>query len=253
MIKIGLQWPAVKATSVVLYFLVIVLLIVDVKAATIVLFALIAFWSRLPGVSTPHPAWILLNLDLVDLFTMILAINLGPLKASLFVLFTNIWSRAMGVYPGWSGQIKDTLWMIILSFVVPHIYHITESLTLTMLVFTVGRSFLFLTVGMIIPHRSIVDQILTEIQFQASLITVNIFYTKVFGDFFDGLLEKGVRFSWILFLFCTVVMGFVYFRSNDLNMGLINAVVRKFMHKRKKKMVSYADDAEVVEEVRRLL
>ena len=50
------------------------------------------------------------------------------------------------------------------------------------------------------------EYIFNEIVIVIALMVINSFYMKVFGNFFDKLLDKGVVFSWTLFLFATVII-----------------------------------------------
>ncbi len=205
-----LMWPLIILTTVVLYLLILITLPFNSVYATLFLFTLIGFWTRLPGVGAPHPFWILYNMDLIDVFSIIIAINLGGPTGAMFALFTNIWSRFCGVWPDWLPVMKDSIFQAILCLFMPIIYALTGSLLATTVAFTVGRSLLFITVGMFVPHRGIIEQIFAEIQFQATLLFINGMYVMFFGNFFSNLLEKGVQFSWILFLFATAVIVVAY-------------------------------------------
>lgn len=207
---LSLQWPIVLFTTLILYVLVLLTLPFNSIYATIFLFTLIGFWSRLPGVGIPHPAFILYNLDIIDVFCIIIAINLGGPTGFVFALFTNMWSRVCGIYPDWVGSTKDALFQAIICLILPFVYSTTNSLVACTLVFTIGRGVLFLTVGMLVPHRSFANQILTEIQSQASLLVINLFYISIFGNYFDRLLQKGVSFSWTLFFFATAIILLFY-------------------------------------------
>ena len=79
-----LNWPLVLITTGVLYVAIILSLPFSKVNATLFLFALIGFWSRLPGVGMPHPFFILYNMDFIDVFSIIIAVNLGGPTAALF-------------------------------------------------------------------------------------------------------------------------------------------------------------------------
>ncbi len=228
-----LNWPLVLVTTIALYGLILLSLPFNTLAATLFLFTLISFWSRLPGCGIPHPAFILYNFDVVDVFCIVISINLGGMQGAAFALFANMWSRVCGVWPDWVGVTKDSIFQAILCLIMPIVYKMTGSLMLTTWVFTIGRSFFFLTIGLLVPHRSLVNQIFTEIQFQSSLLLVNSFYVKIFGDFLDNLLDKGVSFSWPLFIFATIVVFIVYRMVFGLPSG-VTAYLKKFLKKFKK-------------------
>jgi len=252
---LSLQWPVVLVTTIALYALVILNLPLSNVRATIFLFALIAFWSRLPGVGIPHPFWILYNLDLVDVFTIIISINVGPLQAATFAFSINMWSRVCGCYPDWMGLTKDAIFQSFLALFLPFLYGATQSLAFITVFFTLGRSVLYLTVGMLIPHRSFPNQIMTEIQFQSSLIFINLFYVSIFGNYFGKLLQKGISFSWSLFLFATAVIFVFYItfyrNPHKKKKNILKKVVKAAVNKKNeniKKPDSDQDDMKFVKE-----
>lgn len=254
---LNLQWPIVIVTTIVLYMLILVNLPFDTINATLFLFTLIAFWSRLPGVGiSVDPMWIFYNLDVIDVFCIIISINVSGFHGAIFAFFCNMWSRLCGISPSWLGCTKDALFQSFLCLFIPLIFHITSSLAAATIFFTVGRSILFLTVGMMMPHRSIFNQILTEIQFQASLLIINLFYVSLIGNFFTNLLQKGVKFSWILFLFATAVILAFYilsYSSPSRNRHtLLKALLKKTLAE--KKATSFIDsDTEEIKLIKETL
>jgi len=238
------MWPLVFITTIILYVLIIVTLPISAVYATILLFTLISFWSRLPGVGMPHPFFILYNLDLIDLFCMIIAINLGGAPAAVFALFTNLWSRACGSYLDWLPILKDAIFQAILCLFIPFVYSMTGSLLVVAWFFTIGRSVLFLTMGMLIPHKNVVQQIIAEVQFLTTLLIINTIYVSLFGSFFDNLLKKGVAFSWPLFLFATAVIIIAYFlmyghSQREGRRKVVKKVVKKLIPKQKEAQVTH--------------
>ncbi|MCB9358407.1 hypothetical protein H6503_00600 [Candidatus Woesearchaeota archaeon] len=253
----SLQWPVVLVTTVVLYALVIFCLPINPVYATVFLFTLIGFWSRLPGAGIPHPMFLLYNLDVVDVFAVIIAINVGGPQAALFALFTNIWSRVCGVFPTWMSAGKDAIFQAMLCLVLPFVFAMTQSLVITTIFFTIGRSILYLTIGMLVPHNNFATQVWVEIQFQASLLAINIFYVSLFGNFFGNLLQEGVSFSWPLFLFATTVIVAFYMifyrKKSRKKSNLAKKVVRKILQTSERKPSIMHDDAQDMKFVRESL
>ncbi len=255
--RLMLIWPIVIITTLVLYGLIILTLPFSSIYATIFLFALIAFWSRLPGVGIPDPLFFLYNLDLIDIFCVIISINLGGISGAIFAFTTNTWSRVCGVYPDWLGVMKDSVFQSVLCLFLPLVYSVTGSLFMTVMFFTIGRSALFLTVGMLMPHRPLIPQMITEVKFLGWLIVINGIYVSLFGSFFDDLLKKGVQFSWSLFIFATIVIVIFYFATsrNKPKEGKNTFLLifnRLFRHKKKKRPVHHAyEDRKDLENLRR--
>lgn len=244
---LSLQWPVVLVTTIVLYVLVLLSLPISTTKATIFLFTLIAFWSRLPGAGIPHPFFLLYNLDVVDVFAVIIAINVGGPSAALFALFTNIWSRVCGVFPSWLSAGKDAIFQAMICLMLPFVYAITQSLVITTIFFTIGRSILYLTIGMLVPHNSFVKQFIVEIEFQASLLAINIFYISLFGNLFGKLLQKGVSFSWSLFFFATAIIlifYMIFYRKKTTKKRRIMRKIVRAIHKQSEPQSSIESDAD---------
>jgi len=182
----------------------------NTQFATILLFTIIAYWSRLPGVGIPHPFFIIYSMDFVDFFTMLIAVNVGSFQGAIFTIFCNLASRASGTFPKWDAVLLDALFQSILCFICPIIFSITGNLLFTMLCFTVLRDVMYFLVWFIYPRWGFAYHIMLTIVAAVTIITINTFYTKLFGDFLFQLLEKGVKFNWILFLFTTIVILIFY-------------------------------------------
>lgn len=204
---LSLNWPLVILTTVVLYILIILTLPFSTVYATVFLFTLIGFWSRMPGVGIVHPGLFLYMADLLDVFTIIIALNLGGPAGAVFALFTNMWSRLCGIFPTWLGVTKDSIAQAIVALIVPVIYGLTGgNLVYVAIWYTIIREIVFFFESLILPHNSWGEYIFNEVVILSSLIVINSLYMKLFGTFFDKLLEKGVVFSWVLFLFATVII-----------------------------------------------
>lgn len=237
---ISLNWPLVLSTTVILYVLILVTLPFNAVYATVFLFTLIGFWSRLPGVGIIHPFYILYLMDLIDIFTVVIAVNLGGLYGGVYALFGNLWSRACGVYPEWNGIISDSFAQFFAALVLP-LFHAAMGgdVLVSIIIFS------FLRLAFIIP----LDQIFYRIPFVkyvieivlggGALLLINVLYAKIFGSFFDNLMQKGVQFSWVLFLFATIVILVFYIsvfgkKSSKKQNPVKN--VAKIMHAQKNKL-----------------
>ena len=78
------NWPIIIVTTITLYALTILTLPFNAIYATILLFSLISFWSRLPGVCIYEPVSIIYLMDFVDIFSIIIAIYIGPAQGATF-------------------------------------------------------------------------------------------------------------------------------------------------------------------------
>ena len=130
------------------------------------------------------------------------------------------------------------------------VYGITNSLTITTVFFTLGRGILFITLGMLVPHRTFTDQIITEIKFESTLLFVNVFYVSVFGDFFESLLEKGVSFSWPLFLFATLIIIVFYRRPARNKKSITKKLLRKAVRVMDSKKRVFGNESDEIDLIR---
>lgn len=205
---ISFNWPIIIVTTVVLYVLTILFLPFNAITATIILFSLIAFWSRLPGMCVMEPARILYKMDFVDLFAVIIAIYVGPLHGAMFALLWNILPWFAG--GGWVsiiGVTKDGIAQAIICIFIPFIHTMTGgNLVLTITIFSFLRTPLFFLLCLIIPHRPVFEQLVQVFIGGAAVLVINAFYAKLFGGFLESLLVKGASFSWVLFFIATMVI-----------------------------------------------
>lgn len=207
-------WPFVIGITMTLYSLVLLTFPFSTTTATVFLFLIIAFWSRLPGVGIPHPFFILYNADLVDVFSMIIAINIGGFQGAIFSVTANLLSRAVGVWPDWGAVISDCFSMAIVCFIIPFVHAATGShILLTMTLFTLLRAIIWVPLDLIFYPIGPVQYIIEWVISISSLIFINGIYAQFFGGFFTRLLEQGVQFNWILFFIVTAVILIVYFTN----------------------------------------
>ena len=255
-----IHWPQVIVVTIVLYILIIISLPFSEVQATIFLFALIAYWSRLPGVGIINPGNVLYATDFVDFFTFILAVNVGPGKAIIFETFCNLTSRAAGVTPRWAANVKDTIAQAVACLIIPFFFN--GNLVSGMLLYSAIRWFMFIPMRFIEPTpRPWPDFFARFLTVQASTYIVNGFYAKYFGPFFDHLLEHGVQFSWPLFIAATIIVliGKNVFFSNKgikyLNWRYwIKLILKKITHhKTNKPIISETEDEKIIMEAKSIL
>jgi len=208
---LGLCWPIIMVMTAGLYLLTIIVLPFNAVNATILLFALIAFWSRLPGVSIPHPLLFLYYLDFVDIFSMLIAINVGPMQGVVFTLFANYSSRAVGVFPDWIMVIKDGAAQSFACILIPFVHvWLGSNIYSSVIAYALLRAVGFFILWMIWSPWGLIKQLTIQISENTVVLFINILYARLFGGFLDGLLKKGVTFNWVLFGFATVVIAIFY-------------------------------------------
>lgn len=222
---ISIHWPIVFVTSIVLYVLMLVTLPFNSRTSMVFLFLLIAFWSRLPGVGIPSPMFALYHLDLVDLFSLIVAVNVGGLAGAMFALFGNIVSRAAGIFPTWQGVMNDAISQAIICLFIPIIHAYTGSIFTSMVIYTIIRRLGFIVGYFVYPQAPFFYYFLVLWPGSTFIsLTVNGFYSRYFGNYFNGLMQSGVKFNFVLFVIATVIM-FTMWRL------MIGKRTHKYMHK----------------------
>lgn len=206
---LNIHWPIVIVITIVLYVLTIITLPFNSQTATIFLFALIAYWSRLPGVGVINPLNFLYYMDVVDIFSMLVAVYVGPMQAIFFTLFCNYATRAVGIYPHWAMVIKDGISQSMVCLVIPFVYTLLGgNITSTVIAYTLLRTVGFFLLWIVWRPWGLIKQLSIQISETAVALAINILYSKIFGNFISNLLQAGVEFNWVLFLFASLVVLF---------------------------------------------
>jgi hypothetical protein len=147
--------------------------------------------------------------DFVDILSIIVSIYVGPLQGAFFAFFWNTYPRLAGAYLPWLAYFKDGGTQAIICLFVPLIYAVTGNLMTVIVVYTVIRIILYTLISFILPTRSIMEHIIHSSIAGVTGLIINIFYTKLFGDFFSNLLKAGAVFSWTLFVVATgIILAF---------------------------------------------
>jgi Sec-independent protein translocase protein TatA len=206
-----LNWPIIITVTGISYLLMILFLPFNPLYATIILFGIIAFWSRLPGVGMYSPFYILYFLDFVDFFSLILAVHIGGFQAAIFSATINLGSRMVGVTPSWLGVFKDTIAQFLTCLIIPYIHVLTGGdIFISMIWYSVIRLLWFFPMRLLPVETSFPQFLSILVVGEGSLIIINGLYVKLFGGFLNRLLLSGATFSWVLFLFVTAVILVFY-------------------------------------------
>jgi len=251
-----LNWPVILMSTVILYVLIVVTLPFNAIYATIFLFTLIGFWSRLPGSGVNDPTWILYCLDLIDLFALIIAINIGGVAGGIFVLFANTLPRFAGFYPMWISVLYDSGSQFITCLIIPFVHVMTGgNIFITMMWYTTIRVLICMPLSFFLYPRPFIRW---AVEWTTSLFGIyfaNGLYAKLFGGHFDRLMEKGAAFDWLLFFIATIVIlvfAITVFGFSPKKTGKkIVKVVRKVIRKVKSREI--ADDMDHMKKIKEQL
>lgn len=204
-----IRWGALYYTSIAVLALILLLAFIEPFAATLLSFALLALWSRIPCMTND----ITKDLEVVDLFTILIAINVGRFWGGLFGLSIMLVSRLYNT--GESGGYSETpLYTIIDAFslflvglLAPNIYSLAgNSLVYSLYFSTAFRYFLgYAELAVFVPSeffywlRLVVPAL-------ASAYVANTLAALLLGDYAAGLLKSGLSLPWgLVFLFFIVL------------------------------------------------
>lgn len=241
---LAVNWTLVIFTTVILYVGIFLMLPFNTVYATIILFGLISFWSRLPGGGLPQPYNILYFTDLVDFFSLIIAVNVGGFAGGMFCIAANAWAKVCSVYPGWDLVGEDIAGQFVVCLIIPFVHvWLGGDIFISMMAYTILR------IAVILPFDALLSFTLyghniiswtTSVTINCgALFIINATYAKLFGKYFDSLLIKGVSFSWSLLLIATVVILifsiFVFRFSPSKNIRRILRRIIKLFIRRKRR------------------
>jgi hypothetical protein len=234
-----LNWPLIIVFTGVLYLLTILSLPFSADKASVFLFAIVALWSRLPGVGMPSPMYILYFLDLVDFFSLIIAVNIGGIEGAIFTICLNLGSRIVGVFPSWIGVMKDAIAQGVTCLIIPFVYSLTGGdIFMTMIWYSVIRILMFIPLRILPVETTLPQFIVMLFAAGGAQLAINAAYVKLFGNFFNNLLQEGVAFNWILFFFVTLVILIFYIsvfgKSKTIGTPSLKGIIRAIIRSTKK-------------------
>jgi len=244
-------------STIILYALIILTLPFNALYATIFLFTLIGFWSRLPGSGVNDPTWILYCLDLIDIFALVIAINLGGFAGGFFVLFANTIPRFAGFYPLWRSVLYDSGSQFVTCLIIPFIHVWTGgNIFVTMIWYTTIRVIICMPLSYLFYPRPFVRWIIEWVTSIWAVYFANGLYAKLFGNHFDKLLERGAQFDWVLFFVATAVIVVfavaVFGFSPKKTVRNAGRNIVKIARNVKKKKTTTNNDDEDIKEIRKI-
>lgn len=199
-------WKPLKIVSLVMYILTILLVPISEFWSVIILFALICLWSRVPCLVSMFTK----DLDVIDFFTVMLAIHVGGVFGGIFGAAIMMFSRVFGPNEWFVYTLKDSISIMICGFMTPVFYSVLGSPLYALYAFTVVRWVLYLILTAIIEPE--------YMGLELGLCSVGSLKSYLYNTFvmvtFEGLLSTvfigGVHFSIGLFLFATGIVGFFF-------------------------------------------
>jgi len=202
-------WKPIKITSAIIYALILLLLPFSSFWATILLFALICFWSRIPCLISMFTK----DLEVIDFFTVMLAIHVGGVFGGIFGAAIMLFSRIFGPNEWYLYTIKDAIAILVGGLLSPLLFMMLGNPLYTMYCFTLIRYAVYLLLTVVLEP----EYLGLELGLCFSGIFIAYFSNTIMMKFFEEPLSKmlaeGVSFDVTLFLFATSVVGFYYIAS----------------------------------------
>jgi hypothetical protein len=202
-------WKPIKVVSVIMYSLVLLMFPFSQFWATIMLFALICFWSRIPALISMFTK----EFEVIDFFTVMIAIHVNGLFAAVFGAFLMMFTRIFGPREWFIFTVKNSIGIFIGGLLTPLFYSLTGSALYTMYCFTIVRYILLIITTIIIEP----EYLMLEIGISSVAIFMAFFLNTVIMKTFEPVLNRvmasGVVFDWSIFFFATIVIGFFYASS----------------------------------------
>jgi hypothetical protein len=202
-------WKPIKITSAIIYALILILLPFSSFWATILLFALICFWSRIPCLVSVFTK----DLECIDFFTVLLAIHVGGVFGGIFGAAIMLFSRIFGPNEWYLYTIKDAIAILIGGLMTPLLFVLLDNPLYTMYCFTLIRYAVYLILTVMLEP----EYLGLELGLCFSGIFVAYFSNTImmtlFAEPLSKMLAEGVTFDITLFIFATSVVGFYYLAS----------------------------------------
>jgi len=197
-------WGPLIKTTIGLYLIVILLAAVFPPAATILMFAILCLWSRVPCMLSNFTK----DMDVIDFFAVLLAVNLGGLFAGIFGFVLMWFSRIFGPAEDLEYTLKESITFFIAGLLTPFFYILTgKNILLTMYCFTLfGRYGVYLIQDLIVsPGLFWLDLGYIAVGIPIAYFS-NTILISIFGDGLDRLFDSGLQLSGGLLIFMTIVV-----------------------------------------------
>jgi len=202
-------WKPIKITSIIIYIVILLVFPFSSFWATIILFGLICFWSRIPCLISMFTK----DLEVLDFFTVMLAIHIGGLFGGLFGAAIMLFSRLFGPNEWYLYTIKDSICLLVGGLLSPLIFLWTGSALTTLYAFTIIRYVLYMILTILIEPEFIMLELGLCIAGIGVAFASNTIIMKFFEAPLASVIEHGVKFNFTLFIFATLVVGFFYLVS----------------------------------------
>lgn len=217
-------WKPLYYATIVIYLFAALEFIIGDGFGMIVLFFLIALWSRIPCLISTFTK----DMECIDFFTVMLAINLGGATGGFFGFTAMLFSRIFGPEEWLPFTIKDAFSLLFAGIITPAMYYATGgNFIYTMYGFTIVRYVLYLVFTYFFEREAM----MLELGYCAVGIVTAYITNTIYGLYLEPLLsplfEEGVSLNWGFFFVMTlIIVGIVVF-SKVLNRWEVSRSAKK--------------------------
>ena len=170
--------------------------------AMIILFSIISLWSRVIPMSIPFAR----EIDVIDFFVLIIAVNIGPLPAAIFGVFNMLFSRLFSSYENIHYTLKDTFAYLVGAFVLPFTYYYTGSLLITIYVFVILRFLIRFAITLLFDRHCLGEEIAVIAGSVPIALIFNGILIALFGPMTTRMLTNGIMYTNDIILMIIVIL-----------------------------------------------
>ena len=204
-----IRWKLLFYILISIYILSFIFLVLGKKILSLIfLFGILGLISLVPGYIAPR-IW---RLEIMDFFVVILGVYGSPFYALAYyvgfrlISFTYNKKFYLGIFP----YTVDFLSMAILCTILPLVYIIAgKSFILTIIYFLILRYIVFWTLMYFFDKAKLVlymSFIITDFPF---IVVSTVLISFIFGDTLNQRFSGGLYLDFGLFIFCTLMIGFL--------------------------------------------
>lgn len=204
-------WKPLYFTSIALFLLSLILFPINSQWSIIAILFLLSLWTRVPGFF--H--FVFNGLSMVDMFTLIVAANIGGLAGGIFGAFVMLFSKIFGPEEWFPYTIRESIALFVAGLSVPFIVISTGGLNIFALYLFQGIRYVTYSIQVVLFWRE-------EIGLEISLLPIFIFFdffltgwlVSIFGQTLSDMLTKGLTSGWPFIIFSGIILGYVIFSRN---------------------------------------
>ena len=251
-----IRFEALKWTTLAMFVVSVILIFVHPIAATILMFSIVCLWSRVPALISAFTK----DLEVIDFFTVYVALSMGGWVGGLFGAANMLFSRLYGPLEWPWYTVKDAISLFICGLATPIVYTWTGgNILITMYSFTAIRyaSYLILTV-FLEPGALMLEIGICSVSVFVAILS-NTITVSIFGAVISSILDTGLQVNLTLIGFIIAILGLAFFSKLLLAMGQNKAELMKgrkwlqalfsfFFSKREAKTVMVYDPAKGLRE-----